>query len=253
MKLIIYILTVIFCSIYFVFTYKSKVNVYVIDSLIDINHREFGGRAIVAYSSSNCSTPVEHGTHIAGIIGGYSIGVTKNVILHSVNIVDCNYKSEISDLINSIKWIINNHQKPAVINMALIPDALEIIPELDQIIEEAINSGIIFISSAGNNGIDRCNTSPSRVKDIILVGSINKVGMRSYFSNYGNCITVYAEGENIVSSIPNMKYLSLSGTSQSTPYITGIVAEYLLNYPSASQHQIINYIHSISIDKKIFK
>jgi serine protease len=250
---------VAFCSIYFssiyffIFNSNTKVNVYVIDSIVDITHREFGSRADVLYSTSNCSNPVEHGTHVAGIIGGYSVGVTTNVNLHSIDIIDCDYKTDILNLIDSIDWIIKNHQKPAIINLSLIPDDLIIFSELDDVISKAIESGIIFIASAGNNGIDRCNVSPATVNQIRLVGSISENGSVSSFSNYGDCITVYTYGENIISTFPNMKYGELSGTSQSTPRITGLVVEYILSKNGGvTQNEVTRYLNSISIDRKIF-
>lgn len=232
---------------YFNFLNATKVNVYVIDSEIDVNHREFGNRADVVYSSSNCKVPTSHGTHIAGIIGGNKVGIDSSVLLHSVNVIGCDNKVDNMELAKAINWVTDNHQKPAIINMAMIPDSLIIIDPLDEAISRAIESGIIFVASAGNNGIDRCMFSPSRVKDIILVGSISDYFSISSFSNFGSCVTIFTHGEDILSASPNGKYEKMSGTSQATPLITGLIAKYLKNNKYSTQKDVIEYLDTISI------
>jgi len=54
---------------------------------------------------------------------------------------------------------------------------------------------------------------------------------RSSFSNYGDCVDVYAPGENVISAWPGGPAMvnSLSGTSMATPHVTGIVAYAMAN------------------------
>lgn len=224
---------------------KINVNVYIIDSPIDINHRNFGSRAKIAKDQGfKC---VDHGTHVAGIVDS----ISKNVILHSIGILDCDNKASVDDLIDSINWVIHNHQKPAIINLSLVIEDSLVFKDLDAVIEKAIESGIIVVASAGNGGVNRCNYSPATANEIILVGSISKNGLRSSFSNYGDCVTVYTSGEMIVSTIGNNMYTEMSGTSQSTPRITGLIAELLLKNEKLSQKEVKRYLENISINKNI--
>lgn len=61
---------------------------YVIDSGININHREFGGRASLGQNFVGGShvDDAGHGTHVAGTIGGSTYGVAKKANLISVKV-----------------------------------------------------------------------------------------------------------------------------------------------------------------------
>ena len=61
---------------------------YVIDSGINVNHREFGGRASLGQNFVGGShvDDAGHGTHVAGTIGGSTYGVAKKANLISVKV-----------------------------------------------------------------------------------------------------------------------------------------------------------------------
>lgn len=61
---------------------------YVIDSGININHQEFGGRAALGsnFVGGSHVDSGGHGTHVAGTIGGRTYGVAKNTNLVSVKV-----------------------------------------------------------------------------------------------------------------------------------------------------------------------
>src|ERR1041384_5099860 len=110
------------------YTYTNTgagVNVYVLDNGINLTHQEFGGRAVHAYDAtleggilSGCD---DHGTHVAGIIGGANYGVAKGVTLHSIKIASCQGSQPViyeDSVIRALDWVALNHVKPAVVNMS---------------------------------------------------------------------------------------------------------------------------------------
>jgi len=242
---------------YFYNSSGSGVNVYVIDTGIDTQHPEFTGRAKIAYSLE--STPpsnkcLEHGTHVAGIIGGVSTGVSKNVTIWSVQGMNCHENISDDKIINMFEWVKNNHVKPAIINysMGLGESEVHRFPRIEKAIGDLISSGIIFINSAGNsNSNTGCQSTPSVIPGVITVGAMNSKFQRASFSNWGDCIEFYAPGEGIYSTMPNNKYAFKSGTSQAAPFVTGIVALYLEQHPTANYTEIVNVLQNYSLKNRI--
>ena len=97
-------------------------------------------------------------------------------------------------VIAGVDWIAKNHASPAVANMSLggpVSDAL------DTAVRNAIQSGVTFVIASGNSGRDACTSSPPRVQEAITVGATTKGDSRAYFSNYGECVDIFAPGEDI--------------------------------------------------------
>lgn len=96
------------------------------------------------------------------------------------------------------------------------------------------------IVGAGNDGQHAGTFSPCNFEIMIMteaggdpyvdlsvcVGSVDNVGNRSDFSNFGSDVDIFAPGEDlVVSPIPtNVNPSLFSGTSAATPYVSGIVA-----------------------------
>ena len=72
----------------------SGVSVYIIDTGLRTSHTQFGGRAVASFTSINDGYGAEgchwHGTHVAGTVGGSTVGVARGVTLHAVRVLDCN-------------------------------------------------------------------------------------------------------------------------------------------------------------------
>jgi subtilisin family serine protease len=133
--------------------------------------------------------------------------------------------SETAYVIAAIDYIVKDAKdKKAVVNMSLGTKRDDI---LDQAITAAIASNVPFVVSAGNDANDACLKSPARVRTAITVASTGPTDTHSSFSNYGECVDIYAPGENITSTWKKEKYKNLSGTSMSAPHVAGVAALYL--------------------------
>lgn len=229
------------------------VNVYILDSGIDVSHSEFGGRAETIFSTQGVGRDCSgHGTHVGGIIGGTNAGVAKEVNLRAVQVIGCSDTTN-TDLISALDFVIQNHQKPAIINMSLGPrlDASGNYPRsrtLDRAIEKAVEAGISVFVAAGNDGRNGCAGSPAGSPGVFTIGAINQRSVPSSFSNFGECLLMFAPGTEIASAAPGGGFTLKSGTSQAAPFAAGVAALFLERNPEASPAQVGDALSSAAVD-----
>lgn len=227
-------------------TTGSGVTVYVIDSGIRFTHDEFEGRASNGYdfvldqdpdNTNPSQGPGEdcmgHGTHVAGTIGGTTVGVAKDVNLVSLRVFGCTGMTPYTRVVAAIDWITSNAEHPAVVNLSLGGVYVE---WMNAAVENSIATGIHFAIAAGNSNDDACNQSPASAPSALTVGSSNIFNARSNWSNYGSCVDIYAPGHDIYSAIHtgDFAYTRYNGTSMAAPHVAGVVALYLESNPTAS-------------------
>ncbi|MGC1379087.1 MAG: S8 family serine peptidase [Anaerolineales bacterium] len=223
----------------------AGVHVYVIDTGIRSTHVDFGGRASKDYDSvgdgQNGNDCNGHGTHVAGTIGGTTYGVAKGVQLHAVRVLDCYGEGTYSGVIAGLDWVTANHLSPAVANMSLGGPASAAV---DTATRNMISSGVVLAVAAGNSSDNACNYSPARVPIAITVGATDSTDARSYYSNWGTCLDIFAPGSYVTSDWNTSDYdaNTLSGTSMASPHVAGVAALYLEDHPSATISEVRNEI-----------
>ena len=89
-------------------------------------------------------------------------------------------------------------------------------------LQDSPMKGGVVIFAAGNEAI--ANGAPAGYESIIAVGSVTESGTRSSFSNYGDWVDICAPGSNILSTVPNGGYATMSGTSMACPHVSGVAA-----------------------------
>ncbi|MCT2587299.1 S8 family peptidase [Actinophytocola gossypii] len=225
-------------------TGASNVTAYVIDTGIDFDHPDFGGRASSGYDAIDGGSADDchgHGTHVAGTVGGSSYGVAKEVELVGVRVLNCSGSGTTAQVVAGIDWVTDNAQGPAVANMSLGGGADTAI---DSATEASIASGVTYAVASGNSSANACNYSPARVPDALTVNASNSSDARSYFSNYGTCTDIFAPGEGITSAWLNGGSNTISGTSMASPHVAGAAALYLSANPSASPQAVADALTS---------
>lgn len=227
------------------YTYEATgegVTAYVVDTGIRFGHEEFGGRAVSGFdavdggSADDCNG---HGTHVAGTLGGTTYGVAKAVDLVAVRVLDCDGFGTDAQVVAGIDWITEDHDdgEVAVANMSL---GGAVSQALDEAVERAIADGLPFAIAAGNDGLDACNTSPSRVEEGITVGATTDTDARAVFSNIGTCVDIFAPGDEITSAWASSDTATAeaSGTSMASPHVAGVAALYLEQHPDATPAEV---------------
>jgi aqualysin 1 len=95
--------------------------------------------------------------------------------------------------------------------------------------------------AAGNESTDACNGSPSRLGPLVGVMSVAATDINEQeagFSNYGNCVDIWAPGVDIRSTAIGGGTVLLSGTSMASPHVVGAAALYLSTHPATTPAQI---------------
>jgi serine protease len=214
---------------------------YVIDTGIYIEHQDFQGRARHGYdfvdNDSDASDCNGHGTHVAGTIAGSQHGIAKQTSLVGVRVLDCAGSGRYSDVIAGIDWVKQNAVLPAVANMSL---GGGISQAVDEAVDAAVRAGITFVVAAGNDNDSACNYSPARAKGAITVGATTLLDKRANFSNFGECLDIFAPGEDIQSTWigDNSATHTISGTSMAAPHVAGAAALLLESQPALSPAEV---------------
>ncbi len=224
------------------YAYNSKgqgVHAYIIDTGIRSTHDEFGARASRDFDTfgGNGDDCHGHGTHVAGTIGSSTYGVAKWVKLHGVKVLDCNGSGSWSGVIAGIDWVAAHHISPAVANMS-IGGGLS--TSVNNATKQLVYSGVTVVVAAGNEDTDACTKSPASTSNAITVGSTTSSDSRSYFSNYGTCLDLFAPGSSITSTwnTSNSATNTISGTSMASPHVAGVAALYLADNKNAKTYQV---------------
>ncbi|MEO3776863.1 S8 family serine peptidase [Micromonospora sp. B11E3] len=230
----------------------SDVTAYIIDTGIDINHEDFGGRASFGFNAvydgitTDCNG---HGTHVAGTVGGTRYGVAKDVNLVAVRVLDCDGSGTTEEVVAGIDFVTGqalSSDKPAVANMSLGgPTDLS----LDDAVAASIAAGVTYTVSAGNEADDACAYSPARTSAAITVGATDRIDMKAGFSNYGSCLDIFAPGVGITSAYTGSTTATatLNGTSMAAPHVAGAAALLLAQNPSWTPQQVRNSIVTTGI------
>jgi subtilisin family serine protease len=225
------------------------VRIYIVDTGVDATHSDFSGRVLDGFDAFNQNLDQAdcngHGTHIAGIVGGSIYGVAKAATIVPVRVLNCSGQGTTSTLTAGISWILRNHPagKPAIINMSLGG------PKDDAVnaaTSRLIEAGMIVIAAAGNATSDACTFSPASTPGVISVGSVNEQDARSPFSNWGDCIDIFAPGSKITSSAMGGRLSQKSGTSQAAAFVSGAMATYVSAGYVSNYSGALNAINSFS-------
>ncbi|CAJ2512858.1 Uu.00g009770.m01.CDS01 [Anthostomella pinea] len=208
---------------------------YIIDTGIYLAHPEFEGRASFGASfveGDDTDTDGNgHGTHVAGTTGSATYGVAKKTNLIAVKVLDADGSGALSQVIAGIQWAVDDATSKgriakSVANMSL--GALSLgTSTVNTAAKAAVAAGLFIAAAAGNNDLPAVIFSPASEATVCTVGATASNDTRAYFSNYGTAIDVWAPGVGVLSTYKNGSTAVLSGTSMSTPHVTGLAA-YLL-------------------------
>lgn len=222
------------------------------DNPADLNERYYGSPRMLIGQSQELAM---HGSHVAGIIaakrdnGRGMDGVADNVRIMPVSVVPANGDERDKDIANGIRYAVENGAK--VINMSFGKRLSPFKEQIDAAIRFAEEHDVLIVHAAGNNGenYDSLPAYPSATyangktaRNVLTVGNstwqLNE-NLPSRSSNYGlQTVDLFAPGTAILSTLPNNRYASLSGTSMAAPMTAGVAALLRSYFPKLTAVQV---------------
>lgn len=200
-----------------------------------------------------------HGTHVAGIIGGdgsasggkYS-GIAPSCYLSAVKVLDRQGNGKKQDVLRGLSWICKNAKSYGIrivnISIGTVEQEQVLHDRLIEAVERAWDMGLVVVSAAGNMGPSAGSiTAPGSSRKIITVGSSDMLVTHRSISSRGptkECICkpdLVAPGNEIISCAPSFSkkpYMKRSGTSMSTPQVSGAIALALEKNPTLTNVEI---------------
>jgi aqualysin 1 len=217
----------------------ANVDAYVIDTGIDTSHPDLNVVEFRQYASGPPRDCNGHGTHVAGTIGARDdtagvVGVAPGIRLHAIKVLNCAGSGSWSDVISGINYVAATTARPAVANMSLGGPQNTAV---DDAVKGAVAKGVFFGVAAGNDGADACGHSPAAAgttSGVDTVAATDSSDTEASWSNYGNCVDIWAPGVSIYSTYKSGSYATLSGTSMATPHVVGGAALYLSSHTTAN-------------------
>jgi len=113
------------------------------------------------------------------------------------------------------------------------------------IVNAALASGCVIVAAAGNENTESVYF-PAAYPGVIAVGSASSSFSKSSFTNYGYRLDVMATGSLIKSTSFNHNYSTKSGTSMSSPFVSGMAALLKSTHPDWTPKQIRNQLRASS-------
>ncbi|MBR5800202.1 MAG: S8 family peptidase [Lachnospiraceae bacterium] len=225
-----------------------------------------------------------HGTHVAGCMsgngkcsGGDLKGIAPETNLVVGKVLDKNGDGQIGNMVAGLEWVLENKDfyQIKILNISIgTGKQLRIgkISPLLSLVTEACRQGIIVVCAAGNNGPGEMTLSPiGSLRDVITVGCHEggyfgeREDLCEHYSGCGPSIydirkpDIVAPGTQIFSCnaffskrgkhLKNA-YIAKSGTSMSTPIVSGAVALLLKKNPQMKAEEVKRKLQLTSLDLK---
>ena len=246
--------------------YKRKytgkgIGVAILDTGI-FPHIDFG-RRILAFcdSTEGKSGPYDdngHGTHVSGILGGDGTasqgrykGAAPGCGIVALKVLDRFGNGSREDVLQAFQWIedFGKIYNIRIVNISVGTTSRSMNEQTDLLagVEQLWDKGFTVVAAAGNQGPgDGTVTAPGSSRKIITVGSSDMLQGNKAVSGRGptfECVCkpdLVAPGNRVTSCAPGIPYTYRikSGTSMSTPLVSGGIACLLEKEPQLSNVEI---------------
>lgn len=218
---------------------KGSILIGVVDTGVDYNHEDLSGKVIKGKDFvSGDDDPMDggsHGTHVAGIAAASSnngkgvAGVSWDSKILAVRGIG----GSVTAFVSAIKHAADKGCKVINVSGGMYTAS----SSLEKAVDYVVNKGCLFVAAAGNDGKEK-KAYPAYYDKSFCVGNTTDNDSRYSTSNYGVWVDISAPGVNVISTIPGNTYGTKTGTSMSTPLVSGAAAVVWSMHPSWTAAQV---------------
>lgn len=188
---------------------------------------------------------LNHGTAVASILLGSDIAEVKSeapdaFVVPLVIVTEVDGKTtpaSIETLAKAIRDSVDVYRAD-IINVSLGVQTDNTV--LYEAVTYAEKNGVLVISAVGNDGKNGKPYYPAAYYTVLSVGSHDKNGNVSDFSQDG--ADVLAQGEDILLASKNGRKYGTKGTSYATGFVSATAANYLKEHPKSTPSELRNYL-----------
>ena len=221
------------------------VKVAILDSGIDKTHSNLDGVSIEEIDLiGGGKTSKGHGTAIASIIAGNELGkrgISPAASLLSIRVLDGEGEGDSFTVAKGIVEAVNRGAK--VINLSLGGTGGGTV--LKDAVDYARDRGAIVVAAVGNEGVKGVSY-PAKFENVIGVTSVDANGRQSSFANYGDGVDIAAPGVGVFTAWEGEGFVSFSGTSTATAFVSGALAAEISKNPNLSPDQTVDLLYKYS-------
>ena len=249
----------------------GRVKVAVLDTGADCTHPDFintggtstdsahGGQLMFSASQAIVATTIVnpvcawqddhgHGTHVTGILAAAtSNAVGVSGLAYPVQVMEFKVLNSAgsgfdTDIMNAIEDAANAGAQ--VVSMSLGGTGYS--STLQTAIDYAWQHNTLVVAAAGNDAKSEL-FFPASANHAVGVSATDSGNNLAYFSNFGNAVQLAAPGLGILSTAPTysgtsqgwLNYVSLSGTSMATPFVSALAGLVAMTTPNATAQSIL--------------
>lgn len=234
-------------------TGSADVTVAVVDSGVQAGHPDLAGRVLAGYdfvnNDADASDDNGHGTAVAGVAaargndGIGTAGAAWNIAVLPVKVMDSNGSGAYSAIANGINYSADRGAR--IINLSLGGSFSS--RTLLNAVKYATGKGCSIFAAAGNNA-NSTTVYPAAYNGVTAVSALNRSDTLAYFSSYGSFVDLCAPGDGITTTWGNGGYVTVSGTSFSSPLVAGVAALVLSVNPALSNAEMASLLASNADD-----